>query len=88
MAKPISRKSTARGSISARREPAAPNPSQETIAKLAYQLWQERGCPDGSPEEDWYRAQHVLDAGAAPPVRQTISRRSEGPITARAATGN
>ena len=26
------------------------------IAKLAHHLWQTRGCPDGSPEEDWYRA--------------------------------
>ncbi len=22
------------------------------IAELAYYLWRERGCPDGSPEED------------------------------------
>ena len=29
---------------------------QQEIAVLAYQFWQERGCPEGSPEEDWYRA--------------------------------
>jgi hypothetical protein len=28
----------------------------EELAVLAYQLWVERGCPEGSPEEDWYRA--------------------------------
>ena len=30
------------------------------IAALAYELWVERGCPDGSPEEDWYRAERQL----------------------------
>jgi hypothetical protein len=33
------------------------------IANLAYRLWQERGCPIGSPEEDWYRAEELLTAG-------------------------
>jgi hypothetical protein len=28
----------------------------EEIATLAYQLWQARGCPEGSPEEDWSEA--------------------------------
>jgi hypothetical protein len=26
------------------------------IAALAYELWQARGCPEGSAEEDWYKA--------------------------------
>jgi hypothetical protein len=30
--------------------------SEQDIAPLAYKLWQDRGCPDGSPEEDWFRA--------------------------------
>jgi hypothetical protein len=30
------------------------------IAALAYELWQSRGCPDGSPEEDWYHAAEAL----------------------------
>ncbi len=30
------------------------------IAKLAHHLWQARGCPDGSPEVDWYRAVEEL----------------------------
>jgi hypothetical protein len=33
---------------------------QEEIARLAYAYWVERGCPDGSPEEDWFRAETVL----------------------------
>jgi hypothetical protein len=31
-------------------------PRESDIANLAYSLWQSRGCPDGSPEEDWFRA--------------------------------
>jgi hypothetical protein len=26
------------------------------IAGLAHELWQARGCPDGSPETDWFLA--------------------------------
>jgi hypothetical protein len=34
--------------------------SQEDIAKLAYALWQRRGCPEGSPENDWIEAEQQL----------------------------
>ncbi len=34
----------------------------EDIAVRAYELWEARGCPFGSPEEDWYRAAHELRA--------------------------
>ena len=44
-----------------RHHPLVPeNPEREDIACLAYQLWQERGCPNGSPDEDWYRAEEQL----------------------------
>ena len=36
--------------------PKAP-PTHEQIATLAYALWQARGCPDGSPEQDWLAAE-------------------------------
>ena len=32
----------------------------EEIARLAYYHWEARGCPIGSPEEDWYRAENDL----------------------------
>ena len=32
------------------------------IEERAYQSWCERGCPMGSPEEDWYRAEQDLIA--------------------------
>ncbi|MCZ2154494.1 MAG: DUF2934 domain-containing protein [Bryobacterales bacterium] len=34
----------------------------ESIAALAYQLWEARGCPEGSPEQDWHDAQQMLAA--------------------------
>lgn len=36
--------------------------NQQEIAVLAYQLWRERGCPNGSPEDDWFRAERQLQA--------------------------
>ncbi len=30
------------------------------IAALAYQLWNDRDCPIGSPDEDWFRAENEL----------------------------
>lgn len=43
-------------------EPISENTSadHETIALLAYSYWQARGCPDGSPVEDWLRAEDDL----------------------------
>jgi len=32
----------------------------ERVARLAYSYWEARGCPIGSPEEDWFRAEHEL----------------------------
>lgn len=48
--------------------------NQEEIARLAYALWQSRGCPDGSPEQDWFaaeekiRASYELPTGELPTV--------------------
>lgn len=33
----------------------------EEVARLAYTRWQARGCPDGSPEEDWFLAERELN---------------------------
>ena len=30
------------------------------IAVLAYEFWQQRGCPNGTPEQDWFRAEHEI----------------------------
>ena len=38
----------------------AHNLKERDIAALAYRLWQERGCPQGTPEHDWFRAVEEL----------------------------
>jgi hypothetical protein len=34
----------------------------DEIAALAHKLWLARGCPQGSPEEDWFHAAQELRA--------------------------
>lgn len=41
-------------------EPVPPAMSDEEIARKAYFLWESRGRPHGSPEEDWHRAKEQL----------------------------
>ena len=36
------------------------NPSHEQIKLRAYQLWEERGRPCGTSEEDWLKAEREL----------------------------
>jgi Protein of unknown function (DUF2934) len=47
-----------------RKEHAANGVAHETreqeIAALAYELWQGRSCPEGSPQEDWFHAAEQL----------------------------
>lgn len=49
-----------------KREPAHANGAHMVpfghadIAALAYTLWQARGCPEGSADEDWFRAAQQL----------------------------
>ena len=33
---------------------------QQDIANLAYTLWQQRGCPEGSPQQDWIEAEQRM----------------------------
>lgn len=37
--------------------------------KLAYELWQARGCPDGSPEVDWFQAGELQRLGMKTPSK-------------------
>ena len=39
---------------------APAGPTESAIAALAYQLWQDNGCPVGSDKEDWFRAEAKL----------------------------
>ena len=38
--------------------------SHEDIAQRAFQLWQDRGCPEGSPDVDWEQAEDELSGRA------------------------
>jgi hypothetical protein len=39
--------------------------THEQTAALAYALREERGCPDGSLQEDWFRAEREIAARSA-----------------------
>ena len=47
-------------------QPAAVTaPAHDEIARLAYSYWAARGGQDGSPEEDWTRAEQALRTRAS-----------------------
>jgi DUF2934 family protein len=43
------------------------------IEALAYQLWVERGCPVGSPEVDWWRAEDEMRNGHSGKKLSTVA---------------
>jgi hypothetical protein len=46
----------------------ARNPTDSSsIAALAYLLWHARGCPDGSPETDWFQAEETIYSQSVAP---------------------
>ena len=49
--------STGSGSV---KTAATVSPTESEIATVAYQLWLEMGCPIGSDQEDWFRAEAML----------------------------
>ena len=40
--------------------PAKPEPTHEDLSRLAYRFYLERGGQNGSPAEDWLRAEQTL----------------------------
>jgi hypothetical protein len=50
-------------------------PDSSSIAALAYHLWIERGCPEGSPEIDWLRAEQELCRQSAKPGKSASTKR-------------
>ena len=42
------------------------NAQHEQIERLAYQLWEERGRPLGSPDDDWFRAEKFVRLPGSP----------------------
>jgi hypothetical protein len=37
-------------------------PTESEIATVAYQLWVDEGCPDGTDQADWFRAKAMLES--------------------------
>jgi hypothetical protein len=62
----------------------------EQVARLAYALWQERGCPEGTPEVDWYRAEQQIQiqAGEKKPAGSTDERLASVVRRGRRAAGS
>jgi len=50
--------STKKKTVAQAAKPAPP--SHEEIKQLAEKYWAGRGCPDGSAEQDWLRAEQEL----------------------------
>jgi hypothetical protein len=52
--------------------------TRETVEKLAYQYWLDRGCPEGSAAEDWLQAERTLLATAVKAGQPDSVRRPRG----------
>src|ERR1017187_9508342 len=57
---------------------ATASPTESEIAALAYQLWLDNGCPVGSDQEYWFRAEAMLK-NALVAKREDLSRRPSIP---------
>jgi hypothetical protein len=56
---------------------------EQAVRAKAHQLWIERGCPEGSAEQDWYAAQRLLRASQqAAAATQVESARQAQPRNA------
>jgi hypothetical protein len=51
-------------SESKRKDSATVASEPDHVAELAYTLWESRGCPIGSPEDDWFKAEQELASTA------------------------
>ena len=68
-----------RSTVSASVKTAATvSPTESAIATVAYQLWLDNGCPVGSDQEDWFRAEAMLK-NALVAKREDLSRRPSIP---------
>ena len=49
-----------------------PTLTQEQIAVRAYQIWLDRGRPDGTDREDWYEAERQLTNELSTPQKDAL----------------
>lgn len=60
------------------RTAATARPTESEIATVAYLLWVVNGCPGGTDQEHWFRAEAMLNAALAA-QREGPSRRAPPP---------
>ena len=60
--------------------PQLSNAQHEQIEKLAYRLWEERGAPLGSPDDDWFRAEQEFIQRMDSPLQPPFSSVTMEPI--------
>ena len=53
--------------------------ARDVTARLAYELWEQRGRPFGSPEMDWFAAERVLASSRRDPLYGIALEPYEGP---------
>ncbi len=73
-------KELSKTSIAPATAPSVAANTPRDLEQLAYVLWQERGCPEGSPEQDWFAAERLLQQDApvpAPAPKHFVAGRSE-----------
>ena len=58
---------------------ATVSPTESEIATAAYQLWLDNGCPAGSDQEDWFRAEAMLLKNALVAKCEDLPRRPSIP---------
>jgi hypothetical protein len=61
-------------------DPTAGPLDREAIAALAYHLWQQRGCPAGSGEQDWLEAEAILRAESLRQTEDTLQAHAAAPF--------
>ncbi len=64
-----------RGQVESAAQPK-PEPHHEDIAVLAYRLWEEAGCREGCAEDDWFRAEQILNEKKAVRLQKDPSVRA------------
>jgi hypothetical protein len=78
MAKPrtkiVSKAKSAPADKPATRPAVEQESDSSSIAVLADQLWHARGCPEGSPEIDWFRAEEELSSQSIKPESPSTKR--------------
>jgi hypothetical protein len=53
---------------------------RDAIAALAYRLWQQRGCPQDSGEQDWLQAEAMLRAESLRQAEATLQEYAAAPF--------